>query len=104
MSSNNNTNTTERMLLNELARVAAKLQSCERKMQQMKLNERLRNGVLRNHSIGSRNNSIGSRNNSIGSRNNSIGSRNNYVKRNNNTTKGRRRYDLRPLPHRLKRL
>jgi hypothetical protein len=97
MSSNNNTNTTERMLLNELARVTTKLQSCERKMQQMKLNERLRNGVLRNHSIGSRNNSIGSRNNSIGSRNN-------YVKRNNNTTKGRRRYDLRPLPHRLKRL
>jgi transposase len=87
---NSNANHTERMLLNELARVTAKLQSCERKMQQMKLNERLRNGVLRN--------------NSIGSRNNSIGSRNNYVKRNNNTTKGRRRYDLRPLPHRFKKL
>lgn len=83
MNSNAN-HTTERMLLNELARVTAKLQSCERKMQQMKLNERLRNGVLRN---------------------NSIGSRNNHVKRNSNTTKGlRSRYDLRPLPHRLKRL
>jgi len=91
-SMNSNANhTTERMLLNELARVTAKLQSCERKMQQMKLNERLRNGVLRN--------------NPIGSRNNSIGSRNNHVKRNSNTTKGlRSRYDLRPLPHRLKRL
>jgi transposase len=90
-SMNSNANHTERMLLNELARVTAKLQSCERKMQQMKLNERLRNGVLRN--------------NSIGSRNNSIGSRNNHVKRNSNTTKGLRiRYDLRPLPHRLKRL
>jgi hypothetical protein len=85
MNSNAN-HTTERMLLNELARVTAKLQSCERKMQQMKLNERLRNGVLRNNPIGSRNNYVGS------------------LTRNNNTTKGRRRYDLRPLPHRFKKL
>ena len=92
----NNTNT-ERMLLNELTRVTAKLQSCERKMQQMKLNERLRNNVLRN-------NHVGSRNNHVGSRNNYVGSRNNHVKRINNTTKGRRRYDLRPLPHRLKKI
>jgi len=74
-----NTNHTERMLLNELARVTAKLQSCERKMQQMKLNERLRNDVLRTNNVGS-------------------------LTRNNTTTKGRRRYDLRPLPHRFKKL
>lgn len=75
---NSNTNT-ERMLLNELARVTTKLQSCERKMQQMKLNERLRNGVLRT--------------------NNDNDSR----KKNSNTAATRRRrYDLRPLPHRRK--
>jgi hypothetical protein len=85
-----NSNNTERMLLNELARVTAKLQLCERKMQQMKLNARLRNNVLRNN----------------GSRNNAP---NNTNKRKNNTvppqtrTRGHR-YDLRPLPHRKQKL
>tara|TARA_Y100000389_G_scaffold100309_1_gene97093 strand:+ start:365 stop:607 length:243 start_codon:yes stop_codon:yes gene_type:complete len=75
---NSNTNT-ERMLLNELARVTAKLQSCERKMQQMKLNERVRNGVLRTNNV------------------------NDSRKKNSNTAAPRRRrYDLRPLPHRRK--
>lgn len=78
---NSNTNNTERMLLNELARVTAKLQSCERKMQQMKLNERLRNTVLRNNVP-----------------NNTV------PEKLRNRPRTRRMYDLRPLPHRLKKL